>query len=76
MTRIDNFNRDLIIQRYVEDIVGGLHFLDTKIKLKECLLQQKYSLSDGELEYEIMRNDPGLLSDLYLEEMFEEVSHA
>lgn len=76
MYKIDNFNRDLIIERYVTDIVGGLHFLETKERLKELLLEQKHHLSDEDLEYEIMRHDPGLMSDIYIEEIMEEVSHA
>jgi hypothetical protein len=76
MYKIDNFNRELIIERYVDDIVGRLHFLEVKEHLKDCLLQQKYSLNNEDLEIEIMRHDPGLMTDIYLEETLEEVSHA
>lgn len=75
MYKIDNFNRELIIERYVDDIVGGLHFLETKERLKDCLLQQKHQLNNDDLEVEIMRHDPGLLTDIYLEQMVEEVAH-
>lgn len=71
MYKIDNFNRDLIIERYVDDIVGGLHFLETKERLKDCLLQQKYQLNNDDLEVEIMRHDPDLLRDVYIEEMID-----
>lgn len=76
MNKIDNSNRHIIIERYVDDIVGRLHFLETKEKLKDCLLQQKDTLSNNDLEFEIMRHDPGLLTDVYIEQMMEEVSHA
>lgn len=76
MYKIDNFNRGIIIERYVDDIVGGLHFLETKERLKDCLLQQKYQLDNEDLEVEIMRHDPGLLTDIYIEEIVEEVAHA
>lgn len=76
MYKIDNFNRGIIIERYVDDIVGGLHFLETKERLKDCLLQQKYQLDNEDLEIEIMRHDPGLLTDIYIEEISEEVVHA
>lgn len=75
MYKIDNFNRELVIERYVDDIVGNLHFIEVKEKLKDCLLQQKYNLSDEDLEFEIMRHDPGLLTDIYLEETLEGVKH-
>lgn len=75
MYKIDNFNRELVIERYVDDIVGNLHFIEVKEKLKDCLLQQKYNLSDEDLECEIMRHDPGLLTDIYLEETLEGVKH-
>lgn len=73
MNKIDTYNREMIIERYVDDIVGGLHFLETKEMLKCCLLDKKRSLSNDELEIEIMRHDPILLTDLYIEEIFEEV---
>lgn len=76
MYKIDDFNREILIERYVTDIVGGLHFLDTKERLKDCLLEQKHKLSNEDLEYEIMRHDPGLMSDIYIEEIMEEVTHA
>jgi hypothetical protein len=69
MYKIDNYNRNIIIERYVDDIVGGLHFLETKERLKDCLLQQKQTMSDDNLEIEIMRHDPGLLTDIYIEQM-------
>lgn len=75
MYKIDNYNRETVLERYVTDIVGGLHFLETKEMLKELLLKQKRSLTDDELEIEIMRHDPMLLSDIYLEEILEEVQH-
>ncbi len=76
MNKVDNFNRNLIIERYVDDIVGSLHFLDIKERLKNCLLQQKHYLSNEDLELEIMRHDPGILTDLYIEQMMEEVANA
>lgn len=76
MNKIDNYNRNIIIERYVDDIVGRLHFLETKERLKDCLLEQKDTLSNDDLEFEIMRHDPGLLTDVYIEQMLEEVSHA
>lgn len=69
MYKIDNFGRELVIERYVDDIVGGLHFLETKERLKNCLIEQKNKLSNDELEIEIARHDPNLLRDLYIEEM-------
>jgi hypothetical protein len=75
MYKVDNYNRDIVIERYVTDIVGGLHFLETKEILKQCLMKDKQSLTDDELEFEIMRHDPQLLSDIYLEEILEEVQH-
>lgn len=76
MYKIDNFNRGIIIERYVDDIVGGMHFLETKERLKDCLLHQKHQLDNEDLEVEIMRHDPGLLTDIYIEEIVEEVAHA
>lgn len=76
MYKIDNFNRGIILERYVEDIVGGLHFLDIKERLKDCLLKEKNDLNNEDLEMEIMRHDPGLLTDIYIEQMMEEVAHA
>lgn len=75
MYKIDNYNRDIVIERYVTDIVGSLHFLQTKEMLKDYLIKEKQSLTDDELEFEIMRHDPQLLSDIYLEEILEEVQH-
>lgn len=75
MYKIDNYNRETVIERYATDIVGGLHFLETKERLKEYLIKDKQSLTDSELEIEIMRHDPQLLSDIYLEEILEEVQH-
>lgn len=76
MFKIDAFNRDYIIERYVDDIVGAMHFLDIKSKLKIYLLSEKHSLPNEDLEYEIMRHDPQLLSDIYIEELMEEPIHA
>lgn len=76
MYKIDNFNRGIILERYVDDIVGGLHFLDIKERLKDCLLKEKADLNNEDLEIEIMRHDPGLLTDIYIEQMMEEVAHA
>lgn len=76
MYKIDNYNRELVIERYVDDIVGGLHFLETKERLKDCLLNQKRNMSGDDLEQEIMRHDPGLLTDIYIEQLMEEVCHA
>jgi hypothetical protein len=73
MYKIDSFNREMIIERYVTDIVGDLHFLETKEMLKNFLIDKKRSLSNDELEIEITRHDPLLLSDIYLEEILEEV---
>lgn len=76
MYKVDSFNRDYIIERYVDDVVGDMNFLEIKFRLKECLLKEKHQLSNEELEYEIMRHDPPLLGDIYIEEIMEEVSHA
>lgn len=76
MYKIDSFNREFVIDRYVDDIVGGLHFLETKERLKEYLLKDKHELDNDLLEREIMRHDPDLLRDIYIEEISEGVSHA
>lgn len=76
MYKIDNFNRGIILERYIDDIVGGLHFLDARERLKDCLLKEKNDLNNEDLEVEIMRHDPGLLTDIYIEQMMEEVAHA
>lgn len=76
MYKIDNYNRAIAIDRYVTDVVGGLHFLETKEMLKDSLIEKKQQLSDEDLEYEIMRHDPQILSDIYIEEILEEVQHA
>lgn len=76
MYKIDSFNREFVIDRYVDDIVGGLHFLETKERLKEYLLKDKHELDNDLLEREIMRHDPDLLRDIYIEEISQEVSHA
>lgn len=76
MIYIDNFNRNLVIERYVDDVVGSLDFLEIKEKLKDCLIQQKYNMSNDELNIEISRHDPGLLNDIYVEQLIEEVTHA
>lgn len=73
MFKIDDFDRELIIERYVTDIVGGLHFLDSREMLKDLLMEKKRRLSNNELEIEIMRHDPGLMSDVYIDEILEEV---
>lgn len=71
MYKINDFNRDIIIERYVTDIVGGLHFIETKEMLRDLLLEKKYKLDNESLEEEIMRYDPGLMTDVYLEEILE-----
>jgi hypothetical protein len=76
MYKIDYSNRNYVIDRYVDDIVGGMHFLDMKLKLKKYLLDEKHNLNNDDLEIEIMRHDPSLLSDIYLEELMGEVIHA
>lgn len=76
MFKIDNFNRDIVIERYVDDIVGSLHFLEIKERLKECLLKEKAQISNEDLELEIMRRDPEILRDIYIEEIMEESIHA
>jgi hypothetical protein len=76
MYKIDSFNRNYVIERYVDDIVGGMHFLDIKARLKDYLLAEKLQLTNDELENEIARHDPQLLSDIYIEEIVEEVSNA
>ena len=73
MNKVDDYNREMVIERYVTDIVGGLHFLETKERLKDCLLSQKRQLSNDELEVEIMRHDPMLMTDLYIQEILQEV---
>ena len=37
MNKIDNYNRNLAITRYVDDIVAPLHYLEAKELLKELL---------------------------------------
>lgn len=76
MYKIDNYNRHYVIERYVDDIVGSMHFLDIKSRLKDYILNDKHNLTNDELELEIMRHDPKLLSDIYIEEMIEEVANA
>jgi hypothetical protein len=75
MHKIDNYNRESIIDRYVIDIVSGLHFLEVKEMLKDYLIHNKRLLTNEDLEIEIMRHDPGLLTDIYLEEILEEAQH-
>lgn len=75
MYKIDNFNRSYIVERYVDDVVGAMHFLDIKARLKDRLLAEKHNLSNEELEHEIMRHDPQLLTDIYFEEILGEVTH-
>lgn len=72
---IDVLNRDYVIERYVDDIVGSMDFLEARCKLKDLLLQQKYSLSNDELEYEIRRYNPMLLTDSFIQEILEEVQY-
>lgn len=69
MNKIDSYNRNLAVERYVEDIVAPLHLLECKEMLKDLLRWQKRELSNSELEIEISRHDPGLLSDIYSEEI-------
>lgn len=76
MYKIDSFNRNYIIERYVDDIVGQMHFLDIKSRLKDYLLAEKFQLTNEDLENEISRHDPQLLSDIYIEEIMEEVTNA
>jgi hypothetical protein len=76
MNKIDSYNRDIAIERYIDDIVGSMHFLEVKERLKDCLLKEKNQLPNDDLEIEIMRHDPGLLTDIYIEEILQEVSHA
>lgn len=76
MGYIDNFNRNIVIERYVDDIVGSLNFLEVKEKLKDCLIQQKHNMSNDDLDIEIRRHDPSLLRDIYVEQLIEEVVHA
>lgn len=71
MYKIDHFDRDLIIERYVDDIVGGLDFLEVKERLKNFLLRDKHRMSNDDLEIEIMRHDPNLLRDIYIEDMLD-----
>lgn len=69
MNKIDSYNRNLAVERYVEDIVSPLHLLEAKEMLRDLLRWQKRELSNSELEIEISRHDPGLLSDIYSEEI-------
>lgn len=73
MYKIDSYNREMVIERYVTDIVGSLHFLETKEMLKDLLLEKKRELDNDTLEYEIMRHDPLLMTDIYIEEILQEV---
>lgn len=73
MNKIDSYNRSMAIERYVTDIVGGLHFLETKEMLKDLLIEKKQQLDNDTLEHEIMRHDPLLLTDIYIEEILQEV---
>ena len=70
MNKIDNYNRNLAITRYVDDIVAPLHYLEAKELLKELLTTQKKELSNEELEQEIMRHDSGLFTDIYAHELY------
>jgi len=73
MYKVDNYNRSVVIARYVDDIVNGLHFLESKELLTQHLLDQKHQLTNEELEREIMRHDSNLLIDLYISEILQEV---
>lgn len=70
MNKIDHYNRNLAINRYVEDIVSPLHLLECKEMLRDLLHSQKMELSNDELETEIARHDPLLLSDIYAQELY------
>lgn len=70
MNKIDNYNRNLAIKRYVEDIVAPLHYLEAKEMLLGLLTTQKNELSNEELEQEIMRHDSGLFTDIYTHELY------
>lgn len=70
MNKIDNFNRTLIINRYIDDIVSPLHLLEAKEMLRDLLRLQKAELGNEELEIEISRHDPDLLADIYTEELY------
>lgn len=70
MNKIDNYNRNLAVTRYVDDIVAPLHYLEAKELLKELLTNQKKELSNSELEEEIMRHDSGLFTDIYTHELY------
>lgn len=70
MNKIDNFNRNLAIERYVEDLVAPMHLLDCKETLKDYMRMQKAGLGNDELEEEIRRHDPGLLADIYSQELY------
>jgi hypothetical protein len=74
MYKIDDYNKEYIIERYVNDIISKMHFLDIKSRLKNYLLRDKHNLSLEVLETEIMRHDPKLLSDIYIEETTTESS--
>lgn len=69
MNKLDSYNRNLAIERYVQDIVHPLHLLEAKEMLKDLLRDKKRELSNSELESEISRHDPGLLRDIYSEEL-------
>lgn len=73
MCSINYFDREVVLERYVDDIVGGMNFLEIKEKLKEYLLNEKREKSIEDLEIEILREDPRLINDLYFEYMMEEV---
>lgn len=70
MNKIDNFNRNSAIETYVQDIVNPLHSLECKEMLKDYVRMQKAGLSNEELEEEMQRHDPGLLRDLYEQELY------
>lgn len=74
MYKVDNYNRNLILERYVDNIVHNLHLLEAREMLKSLLLKEKSQLDDEELEIEIMRHDPGLFTDIYVEELMEEIN--
>lgn len=74
MNNIDNYNRELVIERYVTSLVGSLNFIETKEMLKDLLIEKKSLIDDHSLEREILDHDPFLLTDLYIEEILQEAT--
>lgn len=68
MYKIDNFNRNSILSRYIESIVNSASILELKEIASNCLLKEKEFLSDRALEDEIMRHFPSILINQYLSE--------